>query len=187
MHKTEAPKLHRIIKVDSRMESAAAEGACHCPVCEHPFCTDPDAAEKSLTDKSSLPIWSRECSHSICVECLKNFQLIEAKGRRGNRPRVWLNCPICRVENSFNTKKLIIDRQRCALILRYVGAKKTANSEKNCAKTPMEPTNVMTTTAAVAAQGGTRGRKQKAPPATETFVGKWRLPSGSSLHTFTLK
>ena len=143
------PKIHRIINFHSIMERVAAGAArdyCHCPICEHPFGTDPDAnaksfsdcfktslpISKSFADKTSLPIRSRECSHSVCLGCLQNYQLTEAKGRRANRPRVWIKCPVCSVENSFFIKKLIIDRQRCALILLYT--KKTAIREKKGAK-----------------------------------------------------
>ena len=147
------PKIHRIINFHSIMERVAAGAArdyCHCPICEHPFGTDPDANAKSFTDcfktslpisksfadKTSLPIRSRECSHSVCLGCLQNYQLTEAKGRRANRPRVWIKCPVCSEENKFNTKQLIIDRKRCALILHKAHTKKTVIREKKTKDPP---------------------------------------------------
>jgi len=99
------------------MESC--QDAMKCPICLENYSTDEE--EKNMPVR--LPVKSRECSHSICFDCLKKWHAAKSKGRRR-----LIACPMCRKNKAFNGENPIIDKQACVLISALTLCDTTSNS-----------------------------------------------------------
>ena len=84
-----------------------------CDCCSHLFDDVRSGAQRHGESEgpARLPIASRVCSHTICLECALNVHLQEeAKSEHGSVTCLpWMSCPICHASYAFNADKLDAD------------------------------------------------------------------------------
>ncbi|KAL3907809.1 MAG: hypothetical protein SGARI_003357 [Bacillariaceae sp.] len=71
------------------------------------FSSDPSCPERA-------PVSSRECSHTICKQCVQQCHL--ALMDRTQTYQEWISCPLCKAMNAFSSHNHLINRSLCGAI-----------------------------------------------------------------------
>jgi hypothetical protein len=88
--------------------SNQADGELTCPCCQIVmFSSDPRCPERA-------PVSSRECSHTICKQCVEKCHL--ALMERIHTYQEWISCPICKATDAFSSHNHLINRSLCDAI-----------------------------------------------------------------------
>jgi hypothetical protein len=93
---------------DSQYVSNQVDDELSCPCCQIVrFSSNPRCPERS-------PVSSRECSHTICKQCVEKCHL--ALMERIHTYQEWISCPICKATNAFSSHNHLINRSLCYAI-----------------------------------------------------------------------
>jgi hypothetical protein len=85
-----------------------ADDALMCGCCQTTmFSSDPQCPERA-------PISSRECSHTICRQCVERCHL--ALMEITHSYQAWVSCPLCKAMNAFSPHNHLINRSLCGAI-----------------------------------------------------------------------